>query len=61
MEDKIYFYTTHKIHQWTSGPSEWTNDPDNHFLPIESLELAKELAEANRVSANVEAFAMAWQ
>lgn len=52
MEEREYFYTKHYIHRWTSGPTEFTLDPDNHMLPIESLERAKELAEAEKVSAS---------
>jgi hypothetical protein len=40
-----FFYTTHNVHQWTSGPTLTTLNPDKGFARIESLEEAKELAE----------------
>jgi hypothetical protein len=44
-----YFYTTNHPHKWNTGPSMSTVNPDNDFMPIESLEEAKELAEKFKV------------
>lgn len=40
-----YFYTTHYPHEWSSGPSMNTLNPDNGYQRIASLEEAKALAE----------------
>ena len=44
-----FFYTTNHPHQWSSGPSMSTLNPDKGYAKIESLEEAKELAEKFRV------------
>lgn len=41
----VYFYTTNHPHQWSSGPTMSTRNPDNGYAHIQSLEEAKELAE----------------
>jgi hypothetical protein len=44
-----YFYTTNHPHQWSSGPTMSTLNPDKEFARIESLEEAKVLAEKFKV------------
>lgn len=44
-----YFYTTDNPHQWSSGPTMSTLNPDKGYVKIESLEEAKELAEKFKV------------
>lgn len=41
---EVFFYTESYPHQWSSGPVEYTSNP-NGWKRIESLEEAKELAE----------------
>jgi hypothetical protein len=40
-----YFYTTYYPHEWSSGPTMSTLNPNNGYERIQSLEEAKELAE----------------
>lgn len=40
-----YFYTTLYPHEWSSGPSMSTLNPDRGYRPIASLEEAKAIAE----------------
>ena len=47
--EPIYFYATDYPHRWTSGPSLSTLDDERQYMPIESLERARELAEARAV------------
>ena len=42
---EVYFYTTVYPHEWSSGPTMSTLNPDKGYTPIESLEEAKGLAE----------------
>jgi hypothetical protein len=42
---EVYFYTTNYPHEWGSGPSMSTLNPDNGYAHIQSLEEAKGLAE----------------
>lgn len=48
MNEPKYFYTIHYPHRWSSGPTIIRYDVERGDL-IESLENAKELAEAHRV------------